>query len=85
MDPFALGCIAIAAVLHAAWNILLKTAGDPLRTATVGVVAASLVLVPLAAAAWVIAGRPGVPPSAWAIGIVSGGVEVAYFVFMAAA
>jgi drug/metabolite transporter (DMT)-like permease len=85
VDPFALGCIAIAAVLHAAWNILLKTAGDPLRTATVGVVAASLVLVPLAAAAWVIAGRPGVPPSAWAIGIVSGGVEVAYFVFLAAA
>ena len=32
MDPFALAFIAIAAVLHAAWNILLKTAGDPLRT-----------------------------------------------------
>lgn len=85
MDPFALGCIAIAAVLHAAWNILLKTAGDPLRTATVGVVAASLVLVPLAVIAWLVADRPDVPAAAWALGIVSGGVEVAYFVFLAAA
>ncbi|MCJ7711587.1 MAG: EamA family transporter, partial [Chloroflexi bacterium] len=85
MDPFALGCIAIAAVLHAAWNILLKTAGDPLRTATVGVVAASLVLVPLAVIAWLVADRPDVPAEAWGLGIVSGGVEVAYFVFLAAA
>ncbi len=85
MDPLALGCIAIAAVLHAAWNILLKTAGDPLRTATVGVVAASLVLVPLAVIAWLVADRPDVPAAAWVLGIVSGGVEVAYFVFLAAA
>ncbi len=85
MDPFALGCIAIAAVLHAAWNILLKTAGDPLRTATVGVVAASCVLVPLAVIAWLVAERPDVPAAAWGLGIVSGGVEVAYFVFLAAA
>ena len=86
MDPFALACIAIAAVLHAAWNILLKTAGDPLRTATVGVVAASLVLVPLAAVG--VAGRRparGARRPRGSIGIVSGGVEVAYFVFLAAA
>ena len=38
MDPIALGFIAVAAVLHAGWNILLKTSGDPLRTATVGMV-----------------------------------------------
>ncbi|MEW6226214.1 MAG: EamA family transporter, partial [Chloroflexota bacterium] len=85
MDPFALGCIALAAVLHAAWNILLKTAGDPLWTATVGVAAASAVLVPLVAAGWLLAGQPAIPAEAWAIGIVSGGVEVAYFVFLAAA
>ncbi len=85
MDPLALGFIALAAVLHAAWNILLKTAGDPLRTATVGVVAASAVLVPLVLVAWLAAGRPGVTPAAWAVGIVSGVVETAYFVFLAAA
>ena len=85
MDPYALAAIAIAAVLHATWNILLKTAGDPLRTATVGVVAASAVLVPLAAVAWLATGQPDLPPAAWAVGIVSGVVETAYFVFLAAA
>ncbi|HYO42917.1 MAG TPA: DMT family transporter [Candidatus Limnocylindrales bacterium] len=85
MDPYALAAIAIAAVLHATWNILLKTAGDPLRTATVGVVAASAILVPLAAVAWLATGRPELPPAAWAVGIVSGVVETAYFVFLAAA
>jgi len=85
VDPLALGFIAFAAVLHAAWNILLKTAGDPLWTATVGVAAASLALVPLVAAGWLVLGQPDIPPEAWVIGIVSGCVEVAYFVFLAAA
>ena len=85
MDPLALGFIVLAAVLHAAWNILLKTAGDPLRTATVGVVAASAVFVPIAAVAWLATDRPDLTPAAWALGIVSGGVETAYFVFLAAA
>jgi drug/metabolite transporter (DMT)-like permease len=85
VDPLALGCIALAAVLHATWNVLLKTAGDPLRTATVGVVAASAGLVPLAGAGWLLAGRPAVPAEAWAIGAVSGVVETVYFVFLAAA
>ncbi|MHB8893061.1 MAG: EamA family transporter, partial [Candidatus Limnocylindrales bacterium] len=85
MDPLALAFIAVAAVMHAAWNILLKTAGDPLRTATAGVVAASAALIPLVIAGWFLLGRPSVPPEAWLIGIISGGVEVAYFVFLASA
>jgi drug/metabolite transporter (DMT)-like permease len=85
VDPLALGCIALAAVLHAAWNILLKTATDPLRTATVGVVSASVVLVPLVAIGWFALGRPDVPAAAWLLGILSGAVEVLYFVFLAAA
>ena len=62
VDPAALVAIAIAAVLHAAWNILLKTAGDPLRTATAGVVASSAILVPLVAIGWLVLGRPSIPP-----------------------
>ena len=85
MDPVALIAIAIAAVLHAAWNILLKTAGDPLRTATVGVVASSAILLPLVAMGWLLTGRPAIPGEAWLVGLVSGAVEVAYFVFLAAA
>ena len=85
MDPIALGCVALAAVLHAAWNILLKGSDDPLRTAAVGVAAASAVLVPIVVVAWLVFDRPAIPPSAWAIGILSGGVEVLYFAFLAAA
>lgn len=85
MDTLALVLIAVAAVLHAAWNILLKSAGDPLRTATIGVVTASAVLLPGAAVGWVVLGRPAVAPAAWPIGIASGVVEVLYFVFLAAA
>jgi drug/metabolite transporter (DMT)-like permease len=85
VDPIALGCVALAAVLHAAWNILLKTAGDPLRMAAAGVAAASAVLVPIVVIAWLALGRPSIPPQAWAIGLVSGGVEVLYFAFLAAA
>jgi uncharacterized membrane protein len=85
LDQLALAFIVVAAVLHAAWNILLKTAADPLRTATAGVVAASAVLVPVVVVAWLAVGRPSVPPEAWLLGIASGGVEVLYFVFLAAA
>ena len=85
MDPLALGLILLAAVLHAAWNILLKSAEDPLWTATVGVAAASAVLVPIVAAGWFLLGQPSIPAQAWVVGSVSGGVEVLYFVFLAAA
>lgn len=85
MDPVALAAIAIAAVLHAAWNILLKTAGDPLRTATIGVVASSAILVPLVVLGWAATGQPRIAPEAWLMGVVSGVVEVAYFVFLASA
>jgi uncharacterized membrane protein len=85
VDPLALGFIVLAAVLHAAWNILLKTAGDPLLTAAFGIAVASAALVPAVAAGWLVLGRPEIPPEAWLVGVVSGGVEVAYFVFLAAA
>ena len=85
MDPIALGFVALAAVLHAGWNILLKAAGDPLRTAAVGIAAASAVLVPVVAIGWFVLGQPRSRRTAWAIGILSGGVEVLYFAFLAAA
>lgn len=84
MDPLALGFIAIAAVLHAGWNILLKTAGDPLRTATVGMAAVSVVLVPVALGFWLALDRPAVPAVVWGIGLVSGILEATYFVTLTA-
>ncbi len=80
-----MGLVLLAAVLHVVWNVLLKTAGDPLRTAAVGVSAATIVVVPLAAAGWWIADRPAIPTQAFGIGLASGVVETVYFVLLSAA
>ncbi len=85
MDSLALACVLVLAVLHASWNILLKTAGDPLRTATFGMLTASAVLLPAASVGWWLAGQPAIPLQGWVLGVISGLVEVAYFVFLAAA
>jgi multidrug transporter EmrE-like cation transporter len=85
MDPFIVAVVLFAAVLHVTWNVLLKTAGDPMTAATVGIVAATLVVVPVAAGGWLVAGRPAVPPEAIALGVVSGLLETGYFICLSAA
>jgi uncharacterized membrane protein len=85
VEPWVIGLVAVSAVLHLAWNVRLKTAGDPLRAATIGMVAASVGIVPLGAAVWLAQGRPGLPPEGVALGLASGVVEAAYFIFLSAA
>jgi len=85
VDPLVFGLVAGAAVLHVAWNVLLKTAGDPLRAAAIGMTAAAAVIVPAAAIGWVAIGRPTVPPEAIGLSVASGALEAAYFGFLAAA
>jgi uncharacterized membrane protein len=85
VDPFVIALVAVSALLHVAWNVRLKTAGDPLRAATVGMLAASLGIVPAGIAAWWIAGRPLLPVEGVALGIVSGVIEAGYFVLLSAA
>ena len=85
MDPFVIGLVFVSAVLHVAWNVRLKTAGDPLRAATVGMLAATLGIVPAGLAAWWWSGAPPVPVEGVAFGIVSGLVEAGYFVLLSAA
>jgi uncharacterized membrane protein len=85
VDSLALALVLVSAFLHAAWNILLKTAGDPLRVVTAAMAVSAAILVPAAGLAWVAEGRPPVAPAAIGLGILSGLVEVAYFVFLAAA
>ena len=46
MDPFVIALVFVSALLHVAWNVRLKTAGDPLRAATVGMLAATVGIVP---------------------------------------
>lgn len=85
MDPFVIALVAVSALLHVAWNVRLKTAGDPLRAATVGMLAASLGIVPAGIAAWWIAGMQPLPVEGVALGIVSGVIEAGYFVLLSAA
>jgi len=85
VDPLVFALIAGAAVLHVAWNVLLKTAGDPLRAAAIGMTSAAAVIVPAAAIGWVVIGWPAVPLEAIGLSIASGALEAAYFGFLAAA
>lgn len=85
MDPLIIGLVAVAAVFHVAWNIRLKTAGDPLRAATIGMLAASVGIVPAGVAVWWLSGAAPLPLEGVALGVISGVVEAAYFVFLAAA
>jgi uncharacterized membrane protein len=85
VDPFVFVLVAGAAVLHVTWNVLLKTAGDPLRAAGVGMATAAAVLCPTALVAWAIVGRPAVPTETLTLSVVSGALEAVYFSFLAAA
>lgn len=84
MEPWVVAIVLLAAVLHVVWNVLLKTSGDPIRTAAVGTLAAAAIIAPVAMVAWILE-RPPLPPTAIAIGIASGAVETAYFVLLSAA
>jgi uncharacterized membrane protein len=85
VDPFVIAAVALSAALHVAWNVRLKTAGDPLRAATVGMLAATVVIVPAGLVAWGAAGRPSLPVEGVVLGLLSGFVEAGYFVLLSAA
>jgi uncharacterized membrane protein len=85
VTPFIVGLVAVSAVLHLAWNVRLKTAGDPLRAATIGMLSASVGIVPLGFAVWWIQGRVALPLEGVLLGLASGVVEAAYFILLAAA
>ena len=85
MPPFIFGIVAVAAVVHAAWNVILKTSGDPLKTSGRAMVAGVAVGLPFAIVAYVAVGSPQIPPQAIALAVVSGVVEAVYFVLLSAA
>ena len=85
MPPLALALVGVAAVLHAAWNILLKTSGDTLRTALRLQVIGTSILVPIAVVAWLANDRPTIPPDGLGLAFVSGILEAMYFIFLAGA
>ncbi|TAL10799.1 MAG: hypothetical protein EPO00_04235 [Chloroflexota bacterium] len=85
MPPLAVALVLIAAVLHAGWNVLLKTSGDPLRTAVRLQAIGTAVLVPFGAWAWLAHGSPAIDGGGVALALVSGVLEAGYFVFLSSA
>ncbi len=85
MQPWVIGLVAVSAVLHLAWNIRLKTAGDPLRAATIGLLAGSILIVPIGFVVWWAQGATALPIEGIVLGVGSGIVEAAYFILLAAA
>lgn len=85
MDPLIIGLVAASALLHVAWNVRLKVAGDPLRTATIGMLTGTLVIVPVGIGAWLASGSPPLPAQGLALGLGSGVFETAYFILLAEA
>ena len=85
MDPIIIALVTISAVLHVAWNVRLKTAGDPLRAATVGMVAATFGIVPAGILAWWLAGGEALPLEGVGLAVISGAVEAGYFILLSGA
>jgi len=83
--PGVVALVLFVAVLHVVWNAILKSSGDPLRTAERAVAAGVIVFAPAVAAAWWYAGRPGMSMEAIGLAALSGVLETAYFVCLAAA
>jgi uncharacterized membrane protein len=85
VDPLVFVLVAGAAVLHVTWNVLLKTAGDPLRAAAVGMVTAAAAVCPVALVYWLAIGRTAVSTETLALSVASGILEALYFAFLASA
>ena len=85
MPTLAIVLVLVAAVLHAGWNVLLKTSGDTLSTAVRLQAIGTAILLPIGIAAWLANGRPAVSAEAFGLAIASGVVEAIYFVCLAAA
>jgi drug/metabolite transporter (DMT)-like permease len=87
VDPVALGALlALASAgLHAAWNLRLKAADDPLRTAAQAIPTVTLLATPLIAVAWWLGGRPTLPLEGWLLALGSGAVELVYFTLLSRA
>jgi uncharacterized membrane protein len=83
--PVVFLLVAGAAVLHVTWNVLLKTAGDPLRAAAVGMVTAAALICPVALIYWLAVGRPALSTETLALSVASGLLEALYFAFLASA
>jgi drug/metabolite transporter (DMT)-like permease len=77
--------VGLAAILHAAWNVILKTSGDPVLVAFRLNLVSVLVAAPIVAVRWIAEGGEPIPSEGIVLAIVSGALEAAYFVSLSSA
>ena len=85
MEPLVILMVAGSAVLHVAWNVRLKSAGDPLTAAAIGLAVGALVIVPAGTVVWWLSGADALPAEGIALGLLSGLIEAVYFFLLAGA
>ncbi len=74
----AIALALAAAAIHGTWNVLVKVSGDPLITFERASFAAAFVATVALVPAWLLFGRPSLPPQALAWGLLSSTFETAY-------
>jgi len=79
------GLALLAALIHATWNVLVKTADNPLRELAWAMAAIAAATSPLAAAIWWLSGRPGLPVKAGLLVALSAILETIYVIFLSQA
>ena len=82
MTAVAVALVLGAAGMHAAWNVLLKGAADPLRLSQRAMLVGTVAFAPVTLAIWLASGRPGLPLPAVLLAAASALVELAYFIFL---
>ena len=80
-----LALVLVAAVLHAAWNAMMKVAENPLGLAARATTFGALATLPPIVVVWLWLGRPGMPPAAWLLVVLSAGLELLYFIALTTA
>ncbi|MDQ6709368.1 MAG: DMT family transporter [Candidatus Dormibacteraeota bacterium] len=85
MPLAVLPLVLLAAVCHAAWNALVKESANPLVLSARAVAWGTGLSLPFVLTAWLMSGRPGLAPAAWALAAMSASLELLYFVFLSTA
>lgn len=84
MSPTIVAAVLFAACMNVAWNVVVKSSGDPLRTTARAIAGAMVVVTPIAAVAWVANASPTMSAEGWCLAVVSGVAQLVFYVALSA-
>ncbi|HEX2648266.1 MAG TPA: EamA family transporter [Candidatus Dormibacteraeota bacterium] len=85
MIAFGIALALAAAVIHGSWNVLVKSAGDPIATFRRATLLAAGVATVALVPEWILLGRPAFNPVALGLGVVSATLETIYLLLLSTA